>query len=88
MEVTNLRVLRLRYQISLAELANMAGISNQHLSRIELGKVPMTAHHEEIVTRALRNLIAARKTALDGLEKEVNANQGQLLRGVGGSWDV
>lgn len=39
---TKLRTLRLEYGVSLTELAERGGVSNQLISRMELGDVPRT----------------------------------------------
>ena len=41
---TKLRTLRLEYGVSLTELAERGGVSNQLISRMELGDVPRTEH--------------------------------------------
>lgn len=76
---TKLHVLRLKYKISLIELAKQGGLSNQHLSRIELGIVPRTEHKEQLVAAALSRVIAVRRASLDDLERECQASKGCLL---------
>ena len=39
---TNLRALRLRHDIPLSELSAAAGLSNQYISRAELGEISPT----------------------------------------------
>lgn len=79
---TKLRALRLNYGIPLAEVAKQGGVSNQEISRIELGDVPRTQHKEQLVAAALCGVIAARKASLAGLEREYEASKGQLLMPV------
>lgn len=43
---TRLRVLRIKYKITLKALAGRMNISNQHLSRMELADIPPTEYHE------------------------------------------
>ena len=44
---TNLRALRHRYRLSLAELEAASGLSNQYLSRAELGQLSATERLEK-----------------------------------------
>lgn len=81
---TKLRVLRLKYRISLMELAKQGGLSNQQISHMELGDIPRTNHKEQLAAAALSGVIAARRAALDGLEREYQASKGQLLIPMGG----
>lgn len=87
MEETNLRMIRLKYHIHLAELAQNAGICNQHMSRIELVKVPVTRHHERLVTDALYQVIATRRSELARLEEDFQKCIGRMLQNAGGSED-
>lgn len=75
---TKLRTLRLEYGVSLTELAERGGVSNQLISRMELGDVPRT-EHKEVLAAALSGVIAARRASLDGLERNYQASKGQLL---------
>ena len=50
---TKLRVLRLKYKISLMELAKQGGLSNQQISHMELGDIPRTKHKEQLAAAAL-----------------------------------
>lgn len=43
---TNLRALRLRYDIPLSELSAASGLSNQYISRAELGEISPTPRLE------------------------------------------
>jgi transcriptional regulator with XRE-family HTH domain len=86
-EETNLRVIRQKYHIHLAELAQNAGICNQHMSRIELVKVPVTRHHERLVTEALYQVIAERRSELAKLEEDFQRCLGRMLQDAGGSED-
>lgn len=76
---TKLRVLRLKYKISLMELAKQGGLSNQLISHMELGDIPRTSHKEQLAAAALSGVIAERRAALDDLEREYQASKGQLL---------
>lgn len=76
---TKLRQLRLEYGIPLDELAELGGVSNQQISRMELNVVHRTEHREQVAQTALGAVIAARKTALEALEREYLAHCGRLL---------
>lgn len=79
MTTTRLRILRLKYEIPLTVLARTAGVSSQHLSRIELATVRPTLRQEKRVAAALEELILQRRTALAELEKDFLADKGRLL---------
>lgn len=79
MTTTRLRVLRLKYEIPLPVLASTAGVSSQHLSRIELAAVRPTPRQEKRVAAALEGLILQRRAALADLEKDFLAGKGRLL---------
>ena len=65
------RALRLRYGISLAELADAAGLSPQLISKIELEPQRQTPGHETRLKRAFAALIDRRRARLDALETEL-----------------
>lgn len=77
--VTRLRILRLKHGISITELAKLAGVSDQHISRLELAQVHGTSRQEERVSTALSELIAQRHSDLLALEKDFLLNKGRLL---------
>ena len=62
---TNLRALRLRYDIPLSELSAASGLSNQYISRAELGEISPTPRLED-------KLGAAVAAGADGLIIEVH----------------
>lgn len=76
---TRLRALRLKYGISLDELAKKGGVSNQQFSRMELGLIRSTPHKERLAETALLRVITARGAALAQLEWEYLNNRGHLL---------
>lgn len=76
---TRLRVLRLKYGISLDELAKKGGVSNQQFSRMELGLARSTPHKEQLAETALLRVITARGAALTELEWDYLNNRGRLL---------
>ena len=61
---TRLRVLRIKYKITLKALAGRMNISNQHLSRMELADIPPTEYHEH----------------LEELKQEYETYKGRLLQ--------
>ena len=65
------RALRLRYGISLAELADAAGLSPQLISKIELEPQRQTPGPEKRLKRAFAALIDRRRARLDALETEL-----------------
>lgn len=76
---TRLRILRLKHGISIAELAKLAGISEQYINRLELAQAHGTATQEQRVSTALDDLIAQRHSDLLALEKDYLLNKGRLL---------
>jgi len=77
---TNLRALRLQYQISLAALAAHAGLSKQYVSRAELGEIAATPLLESQMASAIEFVITARKAELRSLEEDYTNHKGRLLR--------
>ena len=73
------RALRLRYGISLAELADAAGLSPQLISKIELEPLRQTPGHEKRLKRAFAAIIDRRRARLDALETEL-AGCGSLFQ--------
>ena len=82
--MTRLRYLRLKYGITLSELAREAGISNQHLSRLERCVAAPSSRQEKRVALALWSLIESRQRVLLRLKQDVLISQGQLLQPVEG----
>lgn len=76
---TKLRILRLKYRISLKELAEKGGVSNQQISRLEFG-LQSAARKERLAETALGKVIAARKAELSDLEQEYLFSKGRLLQ--------
>lgn len=77
---TQLRILRRRHHISLKELHYHSGFSGQYISQLELGRYSSTPRNEQALDHAFRAVIAARKAALEQLEQEYDAHEGNLLR--------
>ncbi len=77
---TNLRVLRLRYNIPLSELSVASGLSNQYISRAELGEISPTPRLEEKLKDAMETVIAQRHERVGTLERSFAACKGRLLQ--------
>ncbi len=84
---TNFRALRHRYGISLLELSAVSGLSNQYISRAELGELSPTAQLEEKVGAALYAVIVQRRVQLNGLEQSFEECKGRLLQPEEGNSD-
>ncbi len=77
---TNLRALRSQYRISLEELSTASGLSNQYISRAELGELSPTVRLEEKLGAAIDAVIVRRHVRLSGLERKFEACKGRLLQ--------
>lgn len=82
--ITNLRALRLRYNIPLSELSAVSGLSNQYVSRAELGDIPPTPRLEGKLGAAVDAVIVRRSVRLGALERSFAACKGRLLQLEGG----
>jgi len=76
---TNLRQLRLRHGVWLTELADASGLSNQYISRAELGLIPPTPRLENQLLSAVETVIAHRAGTARALQKELQPLRGRLL---------
>lgn len=74
-----MRALRLRYKISLDELAQAAGVPHQLVSDIELGKQPATPGNRRLAARAFENAIQKRKEQIGRLAEDYSAGRFLLL---------
>ncbi len=77
---TNLRALRHRYKIPLSELAEVSALSNQYISRAELGELSPTVHLEIQLGAAVDAVIVRRGLRLAALERSYEACKGRLLQ--------
>ena len=84
---TNLRVLRLRYNIPLSELSVASGLSNQYISRAELGEISPTSRLEDKLGAAVETVIVRRRKRLSALEGSFAACKGHLLQPEEGELD-
>ena len=77
---TNLRALRLRYDIPLSELSAVSGLSNQYISRAELGELSPTPLLEDKLGAAVGAVIIRRSGRLSALERSFTVCKGRLLQ--------
>lgn len=77
---TNLRALRLRYDIPLSELSAVSGLSNQYISRAELGEISPTPRLVEKLGAAVAAVIVQRHERIGALERSFAACKGRLLQ--------
>ena len=77
---TNLRVLRLRYEIPLSEMSAASGLSNQYISRAELGEISPTPRLEDKLGAAVETVIGQRHERIGALERSFAACKGRLLQ--------
>ena len=73
------RTLRMRYGITLMDLAKAAGVSVQLIGKIEFEPERWTAHNEAMLRSAFRHVISQQRGRLDQLEAALLA-EGPLLR--------
>ncbi len=79
---TNLRALRHRYQLSLRELEAVSSLSNQYISRAELGQIQPTKRLEEQLESAVERIIVKRESTLRSFKRDFQSYKGRLLRPV------
>ena len=77
---TNLRALRLRHDIPLSELSAVSGLSNQYISRAELGEISPTPRLEDKLGAAVETVIGQRHERIGALERSFAACKGRLLQ--------
>ena len=80
---TNLRALRLQYDIPLSELSAASGLSNQYISRAELGEMSPTLRLEDKLGAAVDAVILQRRERLSALERSFAVRKG---RRRGANW--
>ena len=66
---TRLRVLRIKYKITL-----------KHLSRMELTDIPPTEYHEHLLCLGMERLLAEWDSAPEELKQEYQTYKGRLLQ--------
>lgn len=77
---TYLRVLRRRYGLLMTELGTAAGLSNQYLSRAELGYIQATERLEKQIGFAVEAVITRREKELQSLKQDFEIYRGRLLQ--------
>ena len=77
---TNLRALRLRYDIPLSELSAASDLSVQYISRAELGEISPTPRLEDKLGAAVETVIVQRHEWIGALERSFAACKGRLLQ--------
>ena len=78
--MTRLQYIRTRCNLSAKELGQEAGLSQQHISRMELLDIPATPGHEAILRWALLRLIDRRIRELFRLRVYCKNHDGCLLK--------
>lgn len=81
---TNLRALRHRHGVCLTELADACGLSNQYLSRAELGQIAPTPRLEAQLTSAVEKAILRRAAVVRDMSRDFRRCRGRLLEVGGG----
>ena len=84
---TNLRALRLRHGLQLTELSEVSWLSDQYISRAELGEISPTPRLEDKLGAAVDAVILRRRERLSALERSFAVRKGRLLQPEGGELD-
>lgn len=82
MTETTFRFLRMKYGISLGELAKGIPLSPQNLNHIELLDVTPTMYHEAMLAQAMASYLLRQREMLHELEDNLQKYQGRLLEPV------
>ena len=82
MKARKLRLLRNKYNISLEELGNVCGMSNQRISTIELGGGCLSAQTAEKVQTGIQAIIARRSDMLLRLRRDYETHKDTLMEPV------
>ena len=73
--LTVMRRLRIKYGVTIRELARAAGVSHQYISKLELG----SRHDIAVVQRAFERVIEERKMLARVFELDYYSNSERLL---------
>ena len=84
---TNLRALRLRHGLQLTELSEVSWLSDQYISRAELGEISPTPRLEDKLGAAVDAVILRRRERLSALERSFAVRKGRLLQREEGAAD-
>lgn len=76
---TQLRKLRLKYQVSLDDLADISGIPNQRISDYERGERHAPPAKQELIARSFVLLAEYRRNNFQALLNELNTHYSRLL---------
>ena len=82
MLVRKIRVLRLKYNITINELAQGAKRSPSWLSAVELGGSSLREQTKETALRGFEEVIASRQRGLYALERDFHLHKDSLFDGV------
>ena len=77
--MTRLQYIRMRCGISAQELGQYLGMSQQHISRMELLDIPATPEHEKKLRKAMLRLIDRRISEIFRLRFYCKTHDGCLL---------
>ena len=83
MKVRKFRILRLRHQISMAELARVCGVSAQRISELELSESTPEAETVQKIQNGFETIIAQRGEKLDTLRQDYDSCKNSLMERVG-----
>lgn len=78
--MTRLQYIRMQCGISALDLGRFAGLSQQHISRMELLDIPATPRHEEALRTALLRLIDRRIREMFRIRYYCKTHNGCLLQ--------
>lgn len=76
---TPLRRFRLKYHITLDEIADAVGFSNQYLSALERGKASASHEQQMKITNVFIRLAEERSNSLHALDEELLAMKDRLF---------
>ena len=79
-KTTNLRRLRIKYNIPLRAISDKLGVSNQYLSCVELGITQMSDNYEGKLLPVIEQLASESRDVLSQMEREFAAYDGRLLQ--------
>lgn len=83
MKVRKMRLLRIKHQISLSELARFCGVSPQHISEIELNAEPKLRKETSAkLLAAFSKAIEERNNEMVGLQQDFLNHKDTLMEGV------
>lgn len=76
---TNLRSLRLRHGLQLTELSEVSWLSDQYISRAELGQIAATPRLEIQLADAVEQAILRRAAVIRDMNRDLRRCRGRLL---------